>query len=402
MIGSIILSIVVAIISISLGWYLGASRQRKDQESLIQGVQKEHQSQLEKVYQEQAAISDQFYEANVRQIDHQKDRFNDAFLLAGRSAEQISAELKQAQTHVNHALEKLPEICESSDKMGGIAHTSKGKIDELSQSLDSWKDSIKTLQMILDLIDAIHDKSMHIRDVSGEANLLALNASIEAARAGDHGRGFAVVAQCMRELSDKSAAATVDINGSVEEARTEVTNIVEGIELSVKLLSEVANDVNLQFGELETEMVNIGGITQQSADESTEARTKFEEINGKVNTQLEAINKLLADVMGEISGVRVHDVTVSDAEPSAQQVIDVRRTDEFDGDLGHLAGAELITLDDDFEARLNRKNKNQTYLFVCRSGGRSARAARIALANGFKEVYNLEGGMLEWRKAHPI
>ncbi|MCX7089078.1 MAG: rhodanese-like domain-containing protein [Methylococcales bacterium] len=82
------------------------------------------------------------------------------------------------------------------------------------------------------------------------------------------------------------------------------------------------------------------------------------------------------------------------------KIIDVRRKDEFNGDLGHINGAELICLQENFEGRIQRLNKDVPHLFVCRSGGRSARAARIALAHGFTKVYNMEGGMLAWDKIY--
>ena len=80
-------------------------------------------------------------------------------------------------------------------------------------------------------------------------------------------------------------------------------------------------------------------------------------------------------------------------------IIDVRRPDEFNDELGHIDGAQLMCLQDNFEFRVRQLDKEKKYLFVCRSGGRSARAARLAVAHGIQQVYNLEGGMLAWRKS---
>ncbi len=79
-------------------------------------------------------------------------------------------------------------------------------------------------------------------------------------------------------------------------------------------------------------------------------------------------------------------------------IIDVRRPDEFNAELGHIQGAELMTIDDSFADRLALLPKNSSYLFVCRSGGRSARAARIAIDMGFLHVTNMVGGMLKWKE----
>lgn len=78
------------------------------------------------------------------------------------------------------------------------------------------------------------------------------------------------------------------------------------------------------------------------------------------------------------------------------KVIDVRRPDEFNAELGHINGAELVTLETDFKEALESWDPEETIVFVCRSGGRSGKATAFAQAKGFKDVYNMEGGMMLW------
>lgn len=80
------------------------------------------------------------------------------------------------------------------------------------------------------------------------------------------------------------------------------------------------------------------------------------------------------------------------------RVVDVRRPDEFVGELGHIASAELVTLETDFQKQVVNWDKNQTIVFVCRSGMRSGKATQFAQALGFKDVYNMEGGMILWNE----
>jgi len=82
------------------------------------------------------------------------------------------------------------------------------------------------------------------------------------------------------------------------------------------------------------------------------------------------------------------------------EVIDVRRPQELEDDLGHIQGIRYSTLQTSFKQDVKTLDPNKTYLFVCRSGGRSTKAAQMAIANGISNVYNLNGGMLEWRKQH--
>ena len=80
-------------------------------------------------------------------------------------------------------------------------------------------------------------------------------------------------------------------------------------------------------------------------------------------------------------------------------LVDVRQAEEFTGELGHIPGAQLMVLDT-LANHLKELPKDKTIVFVCRSGGRSARATALALSEGLSNVYNLKGGMLLWNELH--
>lgn len=84
-------------------------------------------------------------------------------------------------------------------------------------------------------------------------------------------------------------------------------------------------------------------------------------------------------------------------------LIDVRRPDEFNGELAHIPSAKLITLGSDLDAFLKSHNKGDEIVFVCRSGARSGRATLQARALGFSTSVNLHGGMLLWNeRKYPV
>ncbi len=92
-------------------------------------------------------------------------------------------------------------------------------------------------------------------------------------------------------------------------------------------------------------------------------------------------------------------VQVNDPSELGQFVlIDVRRPDEYTGELGHINGAKLVTLGPDLDTYLAHGNKEDKILFICRSGMRSANATMNALSLGYKSVFNMEGGMLLWKQ----
>ncbi len=78
-------------------------------------------------------------------------------------------------------------------------------------------------------------------------------------------------------------------------------------------------------------------------------------------------------------------------------LVDVRRPDEFDGELGHVPGAQLMVLDT-LPERLEELPKDKTVVFICRSGARSGRAAAFAKENGYPDVFNMKGGMILWNE----
>jgi rhodanese-related sulfurtransferase len=80
---------------------------------------------------------------------------------------------------------------------------------------------------------------------------------------------------------------------------------------------------------------------------------------------------------------------------TALKLIDVRETSEYVGELGHIENSELIVLNT-IPEKIDSLPKDQTIVFICRSGGRSAQATAFAISKGFSNVYNMRGGMLAW------
>lgn len=79
-------------------------------------------------------------------------------------------------------------------------------------------------------------------------------------------------------------------------------------------------------------------------------------------------------------------------------LIDVRNPDEFNGELSHIPGAKLVTLGPALDVFLNSHSKDDTIVFICRSGGRSGRATLQGQTMGFLKCVNLEGGMILWNQ----
>lgn len=80
------------------------------------------------------------------------------------------------------------------------------------------------------------------------------------------------------------------------------------------------------------------------------------------------------------------------------KVIDVRRSDEFNNELGHIPGAVRITLGEQLTNFLQNGNKEEEIVFVCRSGTRSAQATAESVRMGYKFTASMSGGMVRWNE----
>lgn len=78
------------------------------------------------------------------------------------------------------------------------------------------------------------------------------------------------------------------------------------------------------------------------------------------------------------------------------RIIDVRRPEEFNNELGHIQGSELVTLGADLTQFLEKGDRSQEIVFACRSGGRSGQATAESIKLGYKSTMNMVGGMLRW------
>lgn len=297
---------------------------------------------------------------------------------------------RQAATSVAKRIQQV------SSRLG----VARDRVQEAAQHNDGMLEVVSKLTSALQSVRTIAHKSEDVRRLAEDSRLVALNATIESAHAGEQGKGFAVVAGAIRTLATESALVATDISDTLADALVEFETVVRdtrtAMENSARVVAEVRDLISEASGESEgINQTSSRLVKQLQQDEAFGAEAEGQ-LAKAVDSHADYTTRLL-ELFGGSSVVELLPEETP-AQLRGLTVIDVRRDEEFDGEMGHLKDATLITLDEDFASKLSDLDRNRPYLFVCRSGGRSSRAATIAIEAGFVAVYNLAGGMLRWRQ----
>lgn len=241
---------------------------------------------------------------------HIKSRVHESNSITLATSEQAHS----IQTIVNNGVENFTVTLENMNQAMGLLHHGR---QELSALLDTISHSTELEAELREKLDQLNSEASQVQkvlfvigDIADQTNLLALNAAIEAARAGEHGRGFAVVADEVRKLAERTQKSLTEINATINVIVQSIADATDQMHLNAKSMENVTmishrvdKDINETVGAMEqTNMLTKQSVTnsQTIARHIDSMLIQMEKL-GSISSANDTSMRELSDIVSQIA-----------------------------------------------------------------------------------------------------
>ena len=221
---------------------------------------------------------------------------------ADRGAVQTAQRLGEAATAMNEMNATVQEVAKNAGAASSASAETKAKAEHGATIVGNSLESIQLVHRLsMDLKDDMAQLNGHAQDISqimtvisdiaDQTNLLALNAAIEAARAGEAGRGFAVVADEVRKLAEKTMASTTDVGRVIRSIQESTTKSLVSMDNAVEQVNTATESASLS-GQALSEIVVTADITADQANAIATASEQQSAASEEINQTIIEVNEM--------------------------------------------------------------------------------------------------------------
>ncbi|CAM3244383.1 Chemotaxis protein [Vibrio neptunius] len=248
-----------------------------------------------------------------RLAHHQSEVLGQTQVLAS-ATEEVSVTTQEVSNSLEFVSEISRSSTESAEKGAQIIGAAIGSLEEVSTILTSAAGHIQQLEEASSKVDSVMDI---INGIAEQTNLLALNAAIEAARAGEQGRGFAVVADEVRSLAVRTVDAVAEISETIDTMKKESAEVIQYIGQSetsmrtgqekgheamqaLRTITEKADEASHQTDVIFASIKELATTSQSMADSMTQISSAMKELEEN-NEQLRSISQVVEQRAGSLN-----------------------------------------------------------------------------------------------------
>ncbi|ELV8624633.1 methyl-accepting chemotaxis protein [Vibrio cidicii] len=228
-------------------------------------------------------------DANSKEESHQITQIATAINQMSATAKEVSSNASKAEQGAGAAMESVSSGHKAVSELQNVSTQITNSVESTAKTLDELKSYSLEINSVVEVIG----------DVSEQTNLLALNAAIEAARAGEQGRGFAVVADEVRSLAGKTQKSTESIRDLIERLQSKVDQTsgeMNGNLTMVQRSQEVVSSVAGSFTAINQAVVSISDVNSMVATASEEQSAVSSDISRSIEVVSNMVNQNVAGI----------------------------------------------------------------------------------------------------------